>query len=939
MTELPSGTVTFLFTDLEGSTRLWEEHPEAMRDALARHDGILRDAVEAHGGYVVKTTGDGFHAAFATAHAAVVAAVAAQIALDRETWGVTGPLRVRMGLHTGAASSRDGDYFGAALNRAARLMSVAHGGQIVCSQATVDLARDALPEGVGLVDLGEHRLRDLSRPERAFQVSAPLLQCEFAPLVSLDAFPGNLPLQVSSFIGRDRELARGMDAVREARLVTLTGVGGVGKTRLALQLAAEVLPEFREGAWLVELAAIRDPEGVTGAFAAVFGVTARAGQTLEQSLVEFLRTKQLLLVVDNCEHLLEAVADLVEMLERSCPGVVVLATSREGLALDGERMLAVPSLTAPDADADLDVIARADSVALFVERAQRVDADFGLTAENVSAVVTVCRRLDGVPLAIELAAARIIAMSPAELARGLDRRFETLAGGRRRAVQRHQTLRAAIDWSYELCSEPERRLLARVSVFAGGFTRDAAEGVCSGDAIEPGRVFELLAGLVARSLVVAQPHGPDTRYRLLETIREYGEDCLAEQDETAALRGRHAEYYCDFARVVWEEIEGPRQIEASRRLEPEHENLLGAMSYAIDTEDVDLALRLLHNTSNMWRIDYGLLLPVDAIGLPGATEHHLYPYGLAVASVRAANRGDRQSAERLCDDALAAAQRLGTDPEHQVEWLVSNTRALLAYAIGAMQDAATHMERSVEIARSAGRLPDVAVALEGAATFHAMAGNPDAAVPLASEGLEIARQVGQPSLIALNLGALAAALAEQDPQRARALLRESIQLRATLDYEGTGEITQAVLVAARLGDWPLTLELAARSIRGLHWLGERPLRAAIFNVVARAIAPTDAESAAVLQGAAHRLATAAISALDTSAPPDREARPTRSGNQPPGAADFVTELRRATTGLLRDALGEPRLRELRAQGTAMDDDHAVAYALDAVLRARRDAPE
>ena len=940
MAELPSGTVTFLFTDLEGSTRLWEEHPVAMRDALARHDAILRDAVEAHGGYVVKGTGDGFHAAFATADGGVVAAVAAQTALDREAWGVTGPLRVRMGLHTGAASYRDGDYFGAALNRAARLMSVAHGGQIVCSQATVDLARDALPGGVELVDLGEHRLRDLSRPERVFQVSAPTLQGEFPLLVSLDAFPGNLPLQVSSFMGRARELARGRDAVREARLVTLTGVGGVGKTRLALQLAAEVLPEFREGAWLVELAAIRDPEGVPGAFAAVFGVTARTGQTLEQSLVEFLRSKQLLLVVDNCEHLLEGVADLVEMLERSCPGVVVLATSREGLALDGERMLAVPSLAGPDADVTLDAVARADSVALFVDRAQRVDADFTLTAENSSAVVTVCRRLDGVPLAIELAAARIIAMSPAELARGLDRRFETLAGGRRRAVQRHQTLRAAIDWSYELCSEPERRLLARLSVFAGGFTRDAAEGVCSGDSIEPGRVFECLAGLVAQSLVVAQRHGPDTRYRLLETIREYGEDRLADRDETAALRRRHAEYYRDFARLVQEEVQGPRQIEAGGRLVAEHENLLGAMNYAIDTEDVDLAFRLLYNTSRIWQIGYGLQLPVDAIGLPGAAEHPLYPFGLAVAAGRAANRGERHSAETLCDDALAAAQRLGSDPEDHVDQLVSSVRATLAFGVGALHDAATHMEHFMEIARSAGRLPEVASALQAAATFHAMAGDPDAAIPLASEGLALARQVGQPTAIALNLAALAAALADQDPQRARALLRESIELRASLDYEVTAEISQAVLVAARIGDWPLTLELASRSIRGLHWLGVRPLIGAIFNVVARAIAPTDAEAAARLQGAARRLATPAVRASDPSAHPDAPPPPTNaSGNQPSGAASFVTELRRATTGLLRDTLGELQLRELRAEGEAMDDDHAVAYALDVVSRARQDTPE
>jgi class 3 adenylate cyclase len=321
VSELPSGTVTFLFTDIEGSTRLWEEHPDTMRDALARHDELLRDAIEAHGGYVVKTTGDGFHAAFGTADAGVVAAVAAQRALDVEAWPLLEPLRVRMGLHTGSASLRDGDYFGSSLNRAARLMGVAHGGQVLCSQATADLARDSVTDGMDLVDLGEHRLRDLSRAERVFQVCAPGLLEEFAALASVDAFPGNLPLQVSSFIGRDWEIDQAVAALSEARVVTLTGVGGVGKTRLALQVAAEALPRFRQGAWLIELAPVRDPDDVVDAVAAVFGVTARAAQSLVEALVAFLETKQLLLVVDNCEHVLDPVADLVDEIGRSCPGV------------------------------------------------------------------------------------------------------------------------------------------------------------------------------------------------------------------------------------------------------------------------------------------------------------------------------------------------------------------------------------------------------------------------------------------------------------------------------------------------------------------------------------------------------------------------------------------------------------------------------------------
>jgi predicted ATPase/class 3 adenylate cyclase len=935
MADLLTGTLTFLFSDLESSTRLWEDHAEAMKEALAGHDRILRDAVAAHGGYVVKGTGDGLHAVFETAHAAAVAAVGAQRSLAEQRWGATGPLRVRMGLHTGEAEARAGDYYGPVLNRAARLTAAAHGGQILVTQATEAVVRDRLGGDILLVDLGEHRLRDLSRPEHVFQVQAAGLTKDFPPLRSLDAFPGNLPLQVSSFIGRGREVARVTNALDEARVVTLTGVGGVGKTRLALQVAAEVLPRFREGAWLCEFAAIRDPAGVVGALAAVFGVTARAGQSLEESLVEFLRTKQLLLVVDNCEHLVEAVADVLEVLERSCAGLVVLATSREGLALEGEQVVPVPSLPGPPVDADLAAVGRADAVQLFVERARGVDPEFVLTVENAAAVAQVCRRLDGVPLAIELAAARVTAMNAAELARGLDRRFEVLAGGRRRAVQRHQTLRAAIDWSYELLTEAERRLLARLAVFAGGGTHDAAEVVCAGAPIEARRMFDLLTSLVARSLVVADRDRPETRYRLLETIREYGEERLAQHDETEGLRARHADYYADFASLVSEEILGPHQIEAGRRLLAEQDNLLTAMNYAIDTDNAELALRLLRNTpAPLAQVGYEVRLPVDPIlKLTGASEHPLYAYALAVASIAAAQRGDLESAETLCGHAFAAAQRLG-DPDHEVAMFVCVTRTALAFSIGAVHDAATHTERAAEIARSVGRLPYVASGLNGAAVLYAMADDADAAVPLATEGLALARRLGIPSLIAMGLSALAGALADQDTQRAQALLRESVRLRAGLDYENWGELTQAVLISARLGDWPQTLELASRSIRHLHWIGAGPLLGTMFNVVSRALTPANMKAAAVLQGAARHHFTAAAPALDRSASAPSSTVPASRSSD---AASFVAELRRESTRLLRDNLGDQRLRALRAEGEAMTTDEAVAHALDAITHAQQAA--
>ena len=447
---------------------------------------------------------------------------------------------------------RQGSTSNRPLNRCARLMALAHGGQVLVSDATEALVRDALPEGVRLVDLGEHRLRDLSRSETIFQVGHADLVGKFPPLRSLDAFMGNLPSSVSSFIGRERELAGVAVALGEVRTVTLTGVGGVGKTRLALQVAADAQPNFRDGAWWCELAPVRDRDGVTDAVAALFSVTPRAGETVEEAVVEFLRHKELLLVLDNCEHLLDPVAHLVNTLERSCPRLVVLATSREGLGVDGERILPTPSLSAPSADAGPQTMMEAEAVRLFVERATAAAAGFELSDENAAAVGQVCRRLDGVPLAIELAAARVPAMTPAELAERLDRRFQVLAGGRRGAVERHQTLRAAIDWSYELLSESEQRLLARLAVFAGGCTLDAAESVCGGDGIDRDLVFESLARLVAGSLVVAEDHGSQTRYRLLETIRQYGEERLGDAGEADALRTRHAGHYAAFAeRGLW----------------------------------------------------------------------------------------------------------------------------------------------------------------------------------------------------------------------------------------------------------------------------------------------------------------------------------------------------------------------------------------------------
>jgi class 3 adenylate cyclase len=405
--------VTFLFADIEGSTRLWERYPDAMPKALGQHDDLLRAAVESCGGHVVNTTGDGLFAVFGRADSAVAAALAAQNSLAAADWGATGRLRVRMGLHTGHSEFRDGDYHGPAVNRAARLSAAGHGDQVLLSGATEALVGDVLPEGAELADLGEHRLRDLARPVHVFQLVHPTLPTDFAPIRSLDELPGNLPRQLTSFVGRDDEVRSLSALVGDRPLVTLTGVGGVGKTRLAIEVAAEAAPGFPDGVWLCELAPVTDQSAVCETLAASLEVRlAMPGRALDDLLLEYLAPKRLLIVLDNCEHLLATVADLVQVIVRRCPRVAVLATSREGLALPGEQIVAVPALGLPHADADRDAISEAEAVRLFCDRAVAVNADFLLTADNSATVARLCRRLDGIPLAIELAAARVRSLRP-----------------------------------------------------------------------------------------------------------------------------------------------------------------------------------------------------------------------------------------------------------------------------------------------------------------------------------------------------------------------------------------------------------------------------------------------------------------------------------------------------------------------------------------------
>jgi predicted ATPase/class 3 adenylate cyclase len=905
--ELPAGAVTFLLTDIEGSARLWEIVPEAMEVALEQHNRLLAGVIENHGGVVVSSRGEGdsFFSVFASAVAAVEAAGACQLRLGAEAWPAGAALRVRMGLHTGDAQVRDGDYVDhAPINRCARVKAAAHGGQVLVTKTTRDLVEGRLSGGFGLRWLGEFRLRDLAEPELIYQVTHPDLPAGFPPIRTLAERAGNLPVQVSSFIGRARELEQTAAALAQARVVTLTGPGGVGKTRLALQVAGQAAGRFADGAWLCELAPVRDPAGVDDAVAAVFSVTARAGQSTSETLVEFLRTKQLLLVLDNCEHVLTEAAALAGVLARSCERLVILATSREALGIEAERLVPVPPLGVPGADADLAAITEAEAVRLFADRAAAVKPDFKVTAENAAVVTTVVRRLDGIALAIELAAARVPAMTAAELARRLEHSFAVLAAGRRGAVARHQTLRAAIDWSFQLLAGPEQALLARLAVFAGGATLEAAEAVCSGEGIEPAAVFELLASLVARSLVVAEEHGPQSRYRLLETIRQYGEERLNQAGEAERWQARHAGYYAGLLPRAREHAHDPNQdVFWAVRVSAEQDNLLAAWSWAIGTGDVGTAFAILAGfaPSEVWT-SYPLLLAGSAaLELPGAGDHPGYPLAAAVSAVFASMRSDGIGAEELCRRAAAVNARRDS-PDWRVEETICAVRENIAMTTGAFLDAARFAGQAAGLARAGGDLADASLQLTVVAGGHLLVGDAPGAVPMAREALALARQVGAPALVAAGLLAVGATVAGADPEQARACLRESRELSMALGYQSALDHVWATAIAFLINEQTATLELGRGAVRALQWGGDRLRMGLVLYLIAGALAPSRPDAAAIIQGAAEAYVV-----------------------QPPMFAQ--------ASSAVTAALGDERALGLRARGADMDWDQALAYTLTQATQA------
>jgi predicted ATPase/class 3 adenylate cyclase/DNA-binding XRE family transcriptional regulator len=599
---LPSGTVHLLFSDIGGSTQLVQRLGEDYVRVLEEHQRILRDAFAKWDGHEVSTHGDSFFAVFSRATDAVSAAVEAQQALAGETWTEGVRLQIRIGIHTGEPMLINQDYVGVDVHRAARICAVAYPGQVLVSNETRVMVERQLPQDVSLRELGKYRLKDLNEPEHLYQLVIADLPSDFPPLKSLEITPNNLPLQLTSFIGREHEIDEIKGLLRSARLVTLTGAGGTGKTRLAMEAAKQIGEQFPEGVWLIDFAVLPEPNLILQAITTALGIREEPKRSLIQTLTDHLRSKKLLLLFDNCEHLVAACAQVADTLLQVCPQLQILATSREALGLTGEHQYYVPTLTIPPPDSELVIenLNQSEAVRVFLDRAVLVRPTFKLTKANAFAIAQICRRLDGIPLAIELAAARVKGLNTEQIGARLDDRFSLLRTGNRTALQRHQTLRATIDWSYNLLSEKERVLLSRLSVFAGGWTVESATEVCLVVQPEEQDVLNLLLNLADKSLVIVEEQEGETRYRLLETIREYALEKLIESGEERLVRNRHLDFFINFAEEAEHNYRGKKQLFWFSVMEKERVNFRAALDYVLHSNQPETVLRLAGAAFWLW---------------------------------------------------------------------------------------------------------------------------------------------------------------------------------------------------------------------------------------------------------------------------------------------------------------------------------------------------
>src|SRR5579862_8449512 len=759
----PTGTVTFLFSDIEGSTVRWERDRAAMANALARHDALMRTVMQTRGAYIFKTIGDAFCAAFATPLDALAAALDAQRALAGEDFSAVEGLRVRMALHAGNADERDGDYFGPAVNRVARLLSAGNGGQVLLSGACTELIGNDLPAECSLRDLGEHRLKDLAQPERIHQLLAPDLVADFAPLRSLEHLSNNLPAQVSSFIGREAEIAEITALIEQHRLVTLVGSGGVGKTRLSLHVAADLVDQVRDGVWFVELAPLSSGDYIPTTVASALGITLPSEGDLVENLARALKGKEQLLVFDNCEHLVEPAAHVISTILRAAPKVKVLASSRQGLGVAGEAAYQVPTLDAPTA------------VALFVERARAATTTFALSDDNAPIVAEICRRLDGIPLAIELAAARVKVLSIPNLAQRLNERFKILTGGSRSALPRQKTLVALIDWSYDLLTPQEQTLFTRLGIFAGGFTLDAATAICTGDGIEELDALDLVASLTDKSLVVADTAGEQERYRLLESTAAYALEKLG-AGERERLARRHAEYFCIQALDANERFGTGSTLAWLATVELELDNDRAALTWAL-TRGNDAVLGgtiagalgwLWFNAGLTVEGRYWISLALERVN---ETEqpHIAARLSFALAMLSSGQRR-HDAAERAMQLYASVGDARGT----------ARAQSLVAFALlqmGRLDEAKAANEQALAAARACADAWNVATCLNVQANIATSGGDLRAARELYAQALAGYRAVGNDSGTAAVLGNTAELeFADGHPETALRAVSEALEI-------------------------------------------------------------------------------------------------------------------------------------------------------------------
>jgi len=825
----PKAQVTLLFTDIEGSTALWEQDEERMSQALAFHDALTRNTVESNAGTVVKKTGDGVLAVFVDAACALAAAVDLQRALHK--WAVKSgaPLRVRCGLHRGIVEDREGDYFGTTVNRAARIMSAAHGGQVLLSQAVVDSVGDRLPAQASLRDLGRVRLRDLSTPECVYQAIHPQLRMDFPALRSLDSTPNNLPQQLTSFIGRTNEVAEVKRLLATTRLLTLTGSGGCGKTRLATQVAADLLESYPDGVWLVELASLSDPALVPQAVATVLGLKDEPGMSRTQTLVEHLKSRHPLLVLDNAEHLLTACTQVVDCVLRQCPKAAVLVSSREALGIGGERIYRVPSLSLPDANRSVtsDDIVQSEAGQLIIERVLDHLPQFTVTDQNALALASICYRLDGIPLAIELAAARLKSMSVQEVNERLDQRFRLLTGGSRTALPRQQTLRSLIDWSYDLLDQSEQILFCRLAVFAGGWSLEAAERVCSDEKVDAADALDLLTSLIEKSLVTAEDSNGATRYRLLETVRQYARDRLLERGGGERWRDRHLAYFLALTEEAEPKLNGAEQGNWLKRLETEHDNVRSALTWAAGADALS-GMRLASACWRFWLIRgyarEGLswlseMLAAAPNRQPGAQRAK----ALINAGTMAKTLCDYSQARTLYEEGLSISRELGD--RRRVAAALGNL-GMIACEQGAYSTAIARHEESLAIWRELGDRIGIARDLLSLGNVAASQGEEPAASSLYEQSLAIKRDLGDQRGIAIvlnNLGIVASNY-RNDYAAARSLHEEALAIRRELgDRWGIAHsLCNLGIVAYDYGDRPSSRALLAESLAIRRDLADRP---------------------------------------------------------------------------------------------------------------------